>query len=472
MLTRSTFMIASLIGMLGMSVSLSGAPLPVVSAGYLGGGGDDGAGGVLIAPDHRVIVGGTFAEASWPVKVSELAEGGKGMVVCLDPAGQRIVSAARVGEEVLDVASDANGQIVLAAGASGVVVLDPAGGAVAWRDGEAGTVKRIAASEDGMVVALTADKHVRLYDAKGKLVATRRFRDSYLNDVTIHGKHKLVIVTGFNNKRTGREPAQVAFIRAFHIDRLNEKPVWVNYDWPGRVLRQEQDPNVADSRGYRVNIGEDGKLYYLGESHGGNSTYSFDPQEKARRLKSGDGADAELVRIDAYSVPFNTRADALSVFGRYDAKTGKLEHLQWMLARREKMRASTLRARGIAADAKGRAFITGLTTAPIARRDENTIAGEAVGPFAGGEAFFAVIAPDFTRREHWTPFTAPTPEDGRHASIGMDVVVRGEHWAVLAHVTRPEARMVTTDKAAMGKRPGGEDVYLVVGGKWPSQEKK
>ena len=52
---------------------------------------------------------------------------------------------------------------------------------------------------------------------------------------------------------------------------LAGKQVWAAYGWKGQHVADIQ--LMADTRGYRLAVGRDGKLYLGGESAGGNTIW-------------------------------------------------------------------------------------------------------------------------------------------------------------------------------------------------------
>ncbi len=424
--------------------------LPATAATYLGGAGDDAVDGVGILPNGSVLVGGTAASFQTPIATTDVLGGGAGYVLRLASDGRSVLGGIRVGQAVLDVEAGADGRSVVAAKGVGPVVLN--GLAVVWSASQS-SVARVSRGADGTVAALGSDRRVVVYNANGGQIGARQFGDSFVEDVAVDAANGLVIVTGYNNKNTGQEPIQVPFIRAFPYSMSST--TWTNYDWAGSVARGAQNPDVADSRGYRVSIGDDGLLYFVGEAHGGNTTFSWDPKQASRRLSS-----SELIKYDAYTNAYNIGAIPTTFVGRFEPATGAVVKMQPVLGRLSSGKGNTVRPRGVAADATGRIYVVGQANASIAGRgDAHTIGGAPVTAYEGAEAFLLVIAPDFRSREVWTAFSST----GSHKSTGTAVAVRGSAFAVGATAERSTATFATT-QAIQSARGAGLEGYVAVSG--------
>jgi hypothetical protein len=418
--------------------------LQVSTASYLGSTGTV-ATAVDVAPDGSTVLGGVLLRepgdggdllpAGAPTAVSLLG-GGNGVVVRLAPpspsqpsgvsGASGVLSLTRIGGSVEDVKVGASGAIA-ACGDFGVAVLDGSAGAVQW-SATPGAVRRCAFGDDGTVVAL-AGASAFVYAPGGALTGSWTVGGTAQSDVALDATRGLVYVAGYNNRRTPQgEPVQVAYLKAW---TYNGTPAWTAYDAPADRLGAW----FADTRGVRVALGRDGRLYFAAESAGGNSIFSRQPRNVSQPLR-----DEQLVRMDAFSNPFNTPNNHITWLGRYDPADGSLEMGQFVLARLDygNRRGNTIRPRAITADEEGRVYLVGVTNASIQDRDVRTISGAAVGPYAGGEAFLLVLQPDLRQRVVWTTFTAPSPPsaDPTHDSVAVGIGVRNGVAALAATINR------------------------------------
>jgi hypothetical protein len=411
--------------------------LQVATASYLGSTGTL-ATTVDVAPDGTTVFGGLLVrepgdngELSLPggVQPVSLLGGGSGVIVRLAGAGgsPHVLSVTRLSGAVEEVRVNGGGQIA-ACGAFGVAVLDSTAGAVQWVD-RPGTVRRCAFADDGSLVAL-AGQSVFVYGSGGGLIASWSVGGTAQSDVALDAARGLVFATGHTNRRTPQgEPVQVAFVRAWTLAGV---PAWTAYD----AAADRLSGAAGDTRGVRISLGRDGKLYFAAESAGGNSVFSRQPGNPASALSA-----EQLVQTDLFTDPtFNTQRNHITWFGRYNPADGSLEKGQFVLARLDdaSQRGSSIRPRSIAADEDGRVYLAGATNASIQDRDVRTISGAAVGPYGGGEAFLLVVQPDLRQRAVWTTFTAPPPSgsDQTHESVATAVGVRNGIAALTATVSR------------------------------------
>ncbi|MDQ3700532.1 MAG: hypothetical protein M3442_06375, partial [Chloroflexota bacterium] len=354
------------------------ADLQVTTASYLGGVGLL-ATAVDVAPDGTAVVGGLSGREGGEgaeslvvggASVVSLLGGGNGLIARLaapipnSSAGPHLLSLARLPGAIEDLRVNASGSIVVC-GEMGVAVLDAGASAVQWSDAP-GAVRRCALGDDGMVGAL-AGSSLYVYGPGGTLVASWPVGGSVQSDVAVDARHGLVFATGYSNRRTAQgEWVQVAFLKAWHYSGV---PAWADYDAPVEQLGVW----IADTRGVRVALGRDGKLYFAAESAGGSSIFTRHPRNVARALPG-----EQLVRTDVFTNPsYNTKSNHITWFGRYDPVDGTLEKGQFVLARLDfgSFRGNTIRPRAITADEEGRVYLAGVTTASIHNREARSISG-------------------------------------------------------------------------------------------------
>src|SRR5262249_13133757 len=89
--------------------------------------------------------------------------------------------------------------------------------------------------------------------------------------------------------------------------------VWTAYDWPGQAVADRR--LMADTRGCRLAVGPDGKLYLAGESFGGNPILARGSRDLDENLPMPKG--------DKYHSAVNTRANPIAFLAPLDPKTGK-----------------------------------------------------------------------------------------------------------------------------------------------------
>jgi len=410
--------------------------LAVSAATYLGGSGSDNGTAVDVAPDGTLVMGGTFSGYTPPgITPVTLLNGTNGAIVRLSSNGRSILSMTRIGTRVTDLEVTGSGQIVVC-GDFGVAVLNATATSTVW-SAAPGTGNRCAVGSDGTVAVLVGGS-VYVYDNAGNAVANWGVSGSAKNDLAVDGGNQQIIVTGFVQDNGYKcSQLQNAFVRSFSY---SGQAKWKSYDW-NKV--QAGDLSLcADTRGYRVAIGRDGKLYFAGESAGGNTIYSRDPKNISTAL----GQD-RLPKTDMYNNPYNTSSNHITFYARLNPVDGSLEKGQFLLSRLSSGKGNTILPRSIMADTNGRLYVAGISACCSENRKDQQLAGIPIKPYEG-DAFLLIVRPDFGARVHWTPF----PGGGEPA-----VSVRN---GTAAFVTSSTSGNLNTYNAIQAAISTGPDAYI------------
>jgi len=384
----------------------------VCTATYLGGPGSDVPGGVEVAPDGTVVVGGAFPGHDFGVVAQELGAG-DGAVLRLSPDGTELLSVTRLGGPVLDLAVAPGGELAVAGG-FGVALLAADASAALWNVALA-DARRVAVGSDGAVAALYG-KSVRVLDATGAQLGDLAVSGTAVHDVALDGASHSVLVTGYRQSDEGAcQQYKSTFIRSHGYDGAAR---WTNYDWNGGDVDDTED--CADSTGFGLAIGRDGKLYYAAKSDGGNTVHRKQPRDL--------GVDAPNVATDPYDTPYGLQgANAVGYYARFDAATG--EHLggQFLVSRKatgdEDPAAAEANAAPpdqITALADGTMVIVGTSAYLLADHDKKSIDGVKLGAYIAYEPYVLIVAADFKQRLAWTSFTASGPGGSRGVAVGPD----------------------------------------------------
>jgi hypothetical protein len=441
--------------------------LDVTTASYLGGAQADTISAAALAPDGSVLLAGAFPAFTPPgVTVTNLISGGNaGALIHLSADGRKLLGIATLPSQVRDMEVNAAGKLV-ACGDFGVARLDARASRLDWL-ALPGPVTRCAIAADGTVAALDAGS-AYVYDDRGSLLKNWSIAGSARLDIAIDGLNRLVIASGYTQKNVANQCSgllQVAWARAWSYDGQSR---WTIFDW---TAQQAQAANLcADTRGERVVIGEDGRLYFVGSINGGTgaSIFAHDPRDITQRL---DGT--RLIVTDEYTNPFNTGSVKMAWFARLDPATGALERAQSLLTRLSSNRGNSISIRAIDADGSGRVFLAGSTACCIKQRSGTagapqtlTVGGVPVGNYAGGEAFFLALSSDFQTRLAWSVFAAPglsagdSPADA--LTVGEEQVLIGATLNVQANSPRG---LITIDPLqASPASPDASEAYFVL---WP-----
>ncbi len=445
--------------------------IDILSATYIGGSGNDDAGGVEIQSDGTIVMVGKLSAADLPFTATtyNLLGGGDGAVIRLNSSGTQVLSVTYLPGSVKDVSVGSDDRIAVAVAGYGPVVLTSDGSAVhaasPTLDADSPQVDRVDLGSNNHLAVLYYPSNFigwfDLFDDAGNERAMRVVGDQVLNDVAYSATHDLVYTTGTNVRQIGGGstlPITVANVRAWDPADLTTH-AWEIYDWPtGTAATNGPQPGtVADSHGERVTIGQDGMLYFAAESAGTASMFLYDTQTIDLQLTG-----AQKPVIDDYSQDFNSGSAHVTWVGRYDPATGAIDQGQWLQARLDSGKTNTLVPVGLDADVDGNVYLTGQTYYSLYNRDGRLVEGEPLAPYLGGEAYVAKLAADFSERPYWTPFTYG--ENGTDSS-GYGIAVRNGLVVAAIDINTTDGEMVTTDNALAKTRNSGTEAHLVtIGG--------
>ncbi|WP_027482422.1 Ig-like domain-containing protein [Deinococcus pimensis] len=394
--------------------------LPVTTAGYLGGAGGDDVRGADIASDGTIVLGGRFERTDLGVTPTYLLGGGEGAVARLSGDGKRVLSLTRLGGIIYDLEIDRTSGRIAVIGDFGFALLSADAKNVIWSVREFGldAERRVAVAGDGTVVTLVngtpGGRLVRAYDAQGGKLGERVFTDSFVMDVAVDPVSRSVFVAGYNNKVLPQDnslpgaPVQVAFLRSFPYDLSAAK--WRNWDYSGGDLNGQE----ADTRGYRISLGRDGMLYFLGENAGGNTIFRWDERSPIGTLGDGRRGLIETdcacwVAYDEYSLPYNAGAAHFGYFARIDPASGNVLKGQFAVPRLPNTRSNAFRVRAIAADEGGRVYVGGVSAYTFPNRTGKSVGGQARSAYGGGDLVMLIVSPDFGTRIAWHAMNRQDP---------------------------------------------------------------
>jgi hypothetical protein len=180
-------------------------------------------------------------------------------------------------------------------------------------------------------------------------------------------------------------------------------------------------------------MGRDDRLYYAGESHGGNTTHAYQPRDLAQK--------ASLRSYDAYTTPYDVGPATVLFVARFRPADGALEVGQMHLARvtgGKPASGQSMSPLAIAADERGNVIVGGAQRCCMLDQDRKTVAGTKIASAdPDADAFALVISADFGRRMLWTTFG----RGGAARAVGV----------ALAHGVA--AMLAAQDQAAAAKAP-------------------
>ncbi|MDJ0753884.1 MAG: PKD domain-containing protein [Ardenticatenaceae bacterium] len=343
-------------------------PYDLSTASFLGDGGDgDAVRGARIQSSGIIVLAANIGSAQpggvTPLLLNGAAAGSSGAVIRLTPDGQTVLSVTRVAATVTDLSIDDDDNIVVALWNDGVIKLDPEATSVTWVKNP-GRVLRVDAGDNGEIAALvtpTSDPDasspgtgtIFLYSDAGAELDNFSGKHNTL-DVCLDSSSQTVIHIGWRQASVSGTPVQIAYLQGH---AFNGNTQWTAYDWSTdsgspRFINSSTN-NMADTRGYRCDVGADERLYAAFEAAGGNHIFRFDPFDIDSSIS--------IVGGDAFHEFFNSGAEHKTFFARFEPATGEYLKGQQLTARLTSGKANTVRIRhgAITADHQGRVYLGG-----------------------------------------------------------------------------------------------------------------
>lgn len=367
---------------------------------YIGGSGDnDGVVGSAIQADGTVVVAANISDSKPgnlnAILLNNSTAGTSGAILRLSSDGSKVLSVTRVANEVFDMAMDGEDNICIAAGTDGLIKLNSKADTVVWRNDNGGSCERVDTSNDGYVAGLkgafeisknSGAPAVYVYNAEGKVEGSfSGYRNTY--DVAIDGKLKSVYLTGFNQtKGPSGNPVQIAYLVSKAYDGAVK---WKGYDWSGAQVDSPNTNNMADTRGVRVSVGQDGYLYCGFMVAGGNHIFRYDPYDLKKKVQIAGG--------DKYHEFYNTKSEHKTFFAKYNPENGEYllgQQLTARLGESKKNAGNSCRIdKGdIKADAMGRVYVVGSSACYM------PYTFDPVPDEYGGGSFILIMSSDFKER--------------------------------------------------------------------------
>lgn len=250
-------------------------PYAVDRASYLGGGGNDAIYGSAIAADGSIILAGVLSGlppgCPPPALLLGATSTSPGVILRLSADGGTVLSAARVGSDLWDLALGPDGTIHVALGSAGAAKLTPSADAEVWS--RIGSCHRIDVGSNGDVAMLsgvygshgstaTSAGTITVVSANGTLLGTQA-SIGLIQDIAIDGGAKRVAAIGYKQYNSP-VVVQIPYLRT---TTYTGTEVWKNWDFS--VPQAQSAGLLADTRGHRVVL-SGGRFHALIRCDGGN----------------------------------------------------------------------------------------------------------------------------------------------------------------------------------------------------------
>lgn len=332
----------------------------------------------------------------------------------IDPETGAIAQTISLPGTIRDIAFDSGGTLAIASD-NKLLQLSATTGALI-SEIELSGITRVAISKTGVVGAI-ANRTVHLYDSNNAPIFSKFLNYREVTDLEIRSGqdgNNSVYVTSFRNSsfidlQGKRNPVQIAKLEAFDFSGEQQ---WSLFGNASETIKQ----NVADTRLYRVTLGQDGYLYIGGESAGTATIFRWSGQPMTEGEQFGSDRPF-LTQIDANSRLYNSGSAHISYYGRVNPLTGQLVTSQLSFPRTPNTKSNTMRIGDIAANTQGTLYFGGTAYSTIPNRENLTFNGQSVGSYGGQDAAWMSVAPDFRARNFWTTLA----QDGSQGTVqGVD----------------------------------------------------
>ncbi len=421
--------------------------------------------GSEILNDGTIVLAANISNASFNgITINNLngaTSSSSGAIIRLSPDGKKVLSVTRISDHVSDLSIDSSERLYVAAGEGGAVVLNKTASTVLKKISYTNRVHRIDATPSGRFVSLVSNNPydnkalrggtVYVYDNNWNEIKNWSAGMQYTTDVCMDQNTKTVVALGFKNINAsddsnggnGRNPVDVSIYKGWNYSGTQK---YRGYDWNGtrndpRWINAPRN-NMADSRGARCTIGDDGKLYMSFGVDGGNHIFRYSPFNVRESVS--------IVQGDKYHRFNNTRTEKKTFFGRYDVATGAYLRGQQFCARLSSGAGNTAHPElgDIKADANGNVYVVGASAAGLPLTFDPQ-----PGAYNGG-AFVLVMDADFKRRKLSTRLAA--------FSAGHSISFKGDKIVIGGYV--PSNGVLFTKNAVDNTANGGDGFFSLLSG--------
>ncbi|UFX82767.1 S-layer homology domain-containing protein [Candidatus Absconditicoccus praedator] len=293
---------------------------------------------------------------------------------------------------------------------------------------------RISVGDDGKI-ALLYDKNIAVFEDE-EIIYEEYFGKTYANDIAINSDKNHIYVTGyqqFNN-------LQVAVIFAYEIGK--EGIIWDTWNFNRDELSATE--NMADTRGYRIQVGQNGDLYFAGESAGGNTIFRWNGKDLTTGTLNGG---------DMYNASWGISGAAhLGYLGRIDTNNGEVKQGQIIVPRLSNGNGNTFRSKygEINIDNDGNVVFMATSACCGPNRDFLLINGERLGEYIGADNILYVTDETLNERILWTSLSANNYGEEQGKSVSRGVLVGDDVFYVLNEVE--DGEVFTTNNANISSR--------------------
>ncbi|MFK8013736.1 MAG: hypothetical protein AB8B80_16980 [Marinicellaceae bacterium] len=236
-------------------------------------------------------------------------------------------------------------------------------------------------------VVMLIDQSIFIYDRNSVFINSFSVKASNISGIACGNNQ--VFVTGYRQVSAN---LQQPFLESYtNLGELN----WKNWGWSAAEAISVN--STADSRGLRVRFSQDEHLYFAGSTDGGNNTFRFNPQDL--------NVLANTISFDEYNQPFGfSGSPRFSYYAKIDPINGNLIQGQFLLTRLTNGNGNSITIDSIAINQNGHMLAGGQAFASIDKRNDLTVNGTDVAPYAGADPYIINVSTDYMSRSAWHVF--------------------------------------------------------------------
>ena len=419
-------------------VSIAQNPNPLFAM-YLGGEGQNKPLAVEILSDNSIAIAGNFTNvynASNDIYFNffNATNTSAGRILIVNSYTKTYELILNLGYEVYDFKAKDN--YIVVAGDFGIAKINPFTQQVIWKISNPfkGKIK-LDIDNNGNVVALITKNIFLLASSNGLKLGSYNVGHNYCNDVAI--SNSVIYVTGYDSKINSGytpcslspgdsfEPVEVAFIEAFSYSSSNP-PTYggdkIKYEFKTYKFEGSDLPcDMSSTRGYKLKKGNDGFLYFLGETDGPKNIFRWNGKT-TWKLNGGNNPTAvyDLGYDNTHYIDNFPEGNTAQFVGKINMSNGTVVKGIFNNTISQNTLYDYISSEngslGIASD--GTVYVGSMAGNSISNRENSQYFNTAIAPYSGGDPSLMGINNQLTSTTLWNTFTAA---NGMGSVVGIDI---------------------------------------------------
>jgi hypothetical protein len=399
---------------------------PLAFATYIGGAGNNIPLGLGITTKEQIVVAGNFDSIQKgtayinSINLMNGADSLPGKLLLFNASTGNIETILNLGTEIYDFdMAPGLSNNALVAGNFGIALIDLINFSVVWDTGLIYKQTKISISKEGECAVLFSANIYHLSGANGSIVNVGPNPYDVINDITIIQNR--IFVTGVYYKGKTATAAYcsanpgpvttdltIAFVDSYIMDKNIYLMTLDQQTWGFKT--EEMNCDIGITRGLRIEEGQDGLLYFLGETYHAENIFKYNGKT-TYVINGNQPPPTTYIGTDAYNSLENTgSATVIGYFAKINPNDGTVLSGQFVLSRNDSLPATAnndpynVRSGAISTDEFGNIYVGGMAGNSIQNRNNSSFGGVPVAPYAGGDPALLITSSSFNRQA-WQVFT-------------------------------------------------------------------